>query len=133
MATSQTLQTQLLEHQLFSALKAQIIGLATALYGTRSTCPPTVFDVLSFATPNHTGDGASAPTSSMYDANGILIADDEAEPKLGVSLIQYTGPPTSPFIAWEMVSYVDDETSRVGGAEKLLEDLGKGVGGLVGT
>ena len=120
-------RTQLLEHQLFSALKAQIIGLATALYGTRSTCPPIVFDVLSFVTP---GDGASAPTSSMYNANGILVAE---EPKLSVSLIQYTGPPTSPFIAWEMLSYVDDQNSRVCGAEKLLEDLGKGVGGLVGT
>jgi hypothetical protein len=126
------MQTQLLEHQLFSTLKAQIIGLATALYGTRSICPPTVFDVLSFATPNNTGDGTSACNSSMYDANDILTADDEAEPKLSVSLIQYTGPPTSPFIAWEMLSYVDNQTSRVGGAEKLLEDLGKGVGGLVG-
>jgi hypothetical protein len=126
----QQTQARVAEHQLFAALKSQIISLATALYGTRSASPATVFDVLSFTTlPTFTSP--NTPPSSTYDANGFL--ETESDSTLGVALIQYTGPPSSPCTEWEMLSYVDDQTSMVAGAERLLEDLGKGVGGLVGT
>jgi hypothetical protein len=122
------MQTQLLEHQLFSTLKCQIISLATALYGTRSTSPSSFFDVLSFTTPTNDSDSHSETSTSTYNANGILFE----EPTLTIALTTYTGPASSPFTAWEMLSYVDDQTSIIGGAEKLLEDLEKGIGGLVG-
>jgi hypothetical protein len=126
----QQTQARVAEYQLFAALKGQIISLATALYGTRSASPATVFDALSFTTPP-TSTPSNTPPSSTYDANGFLEPD--ATPTLSVALIQYTGPPSSPFTEWVMLSYVDDQTSMVAGAERLLEDLGKGVGGLVGT
>jgi hypothetical protein len=124
----QQIQTSLVTHQLFSILKSQIISLATALYGTRSKSPSTVFDVLSFTTPVNPNEGASSPTST-YGATGILIETST----LSVTLIQYTGPSSSPFTEWEMLSYVDEQTSMIAGAERLLEDLGKGLGRVVGT
>jgi hypothetical protein len=43
---------QLLEQQLFSALKTQIISLATPLYGTRAEDASKVYDVVSYCMPN---------------------------------------------------------------------------------
>jgi hypothetical protein len=124
----QQIKIQLAEHQLFSTLKAQIISLATALYGTRLASPSTVFDVLSFPTPHNPND-RDDEAAPVYDANGMLIET----PTLSVALIQYTDPPSSPFTAWEMLSYVDDQTSMIAGAEKLTEDLRKGLGRVIGT
>jgi hypothetical protein len=126
----QQTQARVAEYQLFAALKGHIISLATALYGTHSASPSTVFDVLSFTTPTTSRSPNTRP-SSTYDANGFL--EIECEPTLSVAVIQYTGSPCSPCIEWEMLSYVDDQISMMAGAERLLEDLGKGVGGLVGT
>ncbi|KAF1946566.1 hypothetical protein EJ02DRAFT_508466 [Clathrospora elynae] len=110
-----SLQTQLFEHQLFDALKSQITGLATALYGSTAPVRATAsnYDVLSFTTPDHD-------------------AGDE-DPILSIVLIYYSGPESSPFTAWKMLSYVDDQTSAIAGAEQLLADMRKAMGGVVGT
>jgi hypothetical protein len=83
--------------------------LATALYGTHASSSSTAFDVLSFTTPT-----------------------DDASRTHGVALIFYTGPPSAPFQSWDMISYIDAATSALTGAEKLLEDMQAGMGGVIG-
>ncbi|KAF1839607.1 hypothetical protein BDW02DRAFT_643646 [Decorospora gaudefroyi] len=111
--------------QTFPSLKAQIIPLATALYGTKTSLPPaSLFEVIPFtrrpstsalASRTETGTGTPPPTI------------------IGVALIAYTGPACSPFTSWELLSYVDEERSFVAGARRLLEELRGGVGGLIGV
>jgi hypothetical protein len=85
-------------------------GLATALYGIQSKHPTTAFDIISY-TMLETGDAGG----------------------LGVALVLYTGPADSPNMAWEVLSYVEDQSSTITGALKLLEDLQSGMGGVMST
>lgn len=100
--------------QHFDVLKSRILGLATALYGTTST-PSQSFDVLPFSTPRRTPHGT--PLNSLTH---------------GAALIYYTGPASSPYVSWEMLSYVDDQPSVNAGAQRLLDDMQKGVGDVIG-
>lgn len=97
----------------FPTLKSEIISLATALYGTYSTTPSPAFDLLSYTTP-------TSPSP-----------DETENSTISVALIVYTGPASAPFTAWEMLSYVEDQASLRAGAEKILEDLRKGVGDVI--
>lgn len=100
--------------QHFDALKSRILGLATALYGTTST-PAQSFDVLPFSTPRRTPNGTELNSYTH-----------------GAALIYYTGPASSPYVSWEMLSYVDDQPSVNAGAQRLLDDMQKGVGDVIG-
>ena len=101
--------------QHFSALKAQIIALATALYGTTTT-PNATFDVLPFSTPRTTPNGTALNSYTH-----------------GAALIYYTGPSDSPYVSWEMLSYADNQMSVNASAQQLLDDMQKGVGDVIGT
>jgi hypothetical protein len=104
---------QLLEQQLFSALKAQITSLATPLYGTRSEDASKVYDVVPYSMPN---DNDSQDQTPSY----------------GVAILLYTGPSTSPFTSWTLISHVENQPDIIAGANRLLQDLRKGMGGVVG-
>ena len=101
--------------QHFESLKSQIISLATALYGT-TTAPTTTFDVLPFSTPRRTPNGT--PLNQLTH---------------GAALVYYTGPASSPYTSWEMLSYADAQPSVNAGAQQLLADMQKGVGDVIGT
>lgn len=64
----------------------------------------------------------------------MLTCSTSATPlrKYGVALILYTGPAACPSLSWDVLSYVDDQGTAVAGAEKLLEDLEKGIGRVMG-
>ncbi|KAF2827677.1 hypothetical protein CC86DRAFT_405786 [Ophiobolus disseminans] len=98
--------SRLAELQLFDTLKSRIISLATALYGTRSPHASSSFDLLSYTTDDNVTHG--------------------------VALILYTGPSTSPATSYEFLSYVDGQSSTIAGAERLLEDMEEGMGGVIG-
>jgi hypothetical protein len=100
--------------QTFTTLKSQIISLATALYGTTST-PDRAFDVLPFSTPRLTPNGTPLKSSLTH----------------GAALIYYTGPSSSPYVSWEMISYADNQSSVNAGAQQLLEDMQRGVGDVI--
>jgi hypothetical protein len=100
--------------QTFTTLKSQIISLATALYGTTST-PSQAFDVLPFSQPRLTPNGTPLKSSLTH----------------GAALIYYTGPASSPHVSWEMISYADSQSSVQAGAQRLLEDMQRGVGDVI--
>lgn len=100
--------------QYFDVLKSRILALATALYGTTST-PTQSFDVLPFSTPRRTPNGTALNSFTH-----------------GAALIYYTGPAASPYVSWEMLSYVDEQPSVNAGAQRLLDDMQKGVGDVIG-
>ncbi|KAF1928866.1 uncharacterized protein M421DRAFT_4701 [Didymella exigua CBS 183.55] len=104
----------LVSSQHFAALKAQIISLATALYGTNAPSEA-AFAVLPFNTTTVLDLPASSPN------------------RHAVALIYYTGPPAAPYSAWEMLSYADDQPSYVAGAQRLLDDMEKGLGEVIGS
>ncbi|KAF1362574.1 hypothetical protein EJ07DRAFT_58250, partial [Lizonia empirigonia] len=90
----------------FSALKARALSLATALYGIPPT-PPRL-DLLPFTAPT--------PTTSTH----------------GVALIFYTGSTNALYSCWEMLSYVDAQGSVDSAAQQLVDDLQRGMGGVIG-
>ncbi|KAH6637619.1 hypothetical protein C7974DRAFT_450589 [Boeremia exigua] len=98
----------------FDALKARIISLATALYGTTTT-PQCTFDVLPFSAPRRTPGGTALNAYTH-----------------GAALIYYTGPASAPYVSWEMLSYVDGQATVNAGAQQLLDDMQKGVGDVIG-
>jgi hypothetical protein len=61
----------------------------------------------------------------------VLTYSDSAD-AYGVALILYTGAQETPYISWEMLSYVGSQASPVAGAHKLLEDMQNGMGGVIG-
>jgi hypothetical protein len=107
--------TALATSQHFDSLKKQIISLATALYGTTTT-PTTTIDVLPFSAPRTTPNGTALNSYTH-----------------GAALIYYTGPSTSPYVSWEMLSYADNQPSVNAAAQQLLDDMQKGVGDVIGT
>jgi hypothetical protein len=115
--------TQLLEHQLFSALKEQITSLATPLYGTRAEDAAKVYDVVPYSMLNNNNN------------DDIDIEEEEEEttqPSFGVAIILYTGPSNSPFTSWTLISHVNNQPDIVTGANRLLADLRRGMGGVIG-
>lgn len=106
--------TALATSQHFSSLKSQIISLATALYGTR-TSPGATFDVLPFSTPRRTPNGTAL---NQYTH--------------GAALIYYTGPANALHTSWEMLSYADNQPSVNSGAQQLLDDMQRGIGDVIG-
>jgi hypothetical protein len=114
---------QLLEQQLFSTLKTQIISLATPLYGTRAEDASKVYDVVSYCVPND--------IDNANDSNPGI--EEETTPNHGVAIILYTGPSTSPFTSWTLISHVENQPDIITGANRLLQDLRKGMGGVIGT
>jgi hypothetical protein len=122
--------TQLLEHQLFSILRSQTTSLAIPLYGTRSEDASKVYDVVSYSMSN---DTATSNNNNYYYSthNGNDIGE-EPQTNFGVAIILYTGPPASPFISWTLISHVDNQPDIVTGANRLLADLRKGMGGVMG-
>lgn len=106
--------TALATSQHFNSLKSQIISLATALYGTRTT-PGATFDVLAFSTPRRTPNGTALNQHTH-----------------GAALIYYTGPASAPYTSWEMLSYADNQHTVNAGAQQLLDDMQRGVGDVIG-
>ena len=124
---------QLLEQQFFSTLKAQIIGLAVPLYGTRSEDASKVYDVVTYSMTTNNGGSSNDSRSTFNTASTSSSNDGEekAMPTHGVALILYTGPPSSPFTSWTLISHVEDQPDIITGANCLLEDLRKGMGGVI--
>ncbi|KAI4927506.1 hypothetical protein J4E85_006017 [Alternaria conjuncta] len=124
---------QLLEQQLFTAIKTQIISLATPLYGTRSEDASKVYDVVTYSMTTNNGGSSNDSRSTFNTASTSSSNDGEekAMPTHGVALILYTGPPSSPFTSWTLISHVEDQPDIITGANCLLEDLRKGMGGVI--
>ena len=107
---------QLREQELFSALKSQITSLSTPLYGTRSEDASKVYDVVSYSRP--------------YDNDNV--EEQPSQLSFGVAIILYTGPPASPFTSWTLISHMENQTDIITGANRLLADLRRGMGGVIG-
>ena len=124
---------QLLEQQLFTAIKTQIISLATPLYGTRSEDASKVYDVVTYSMTTNNG-GSSNDSRSTFNTASTSSNNDSEEKIMstyGVALILYTGPSSSPFTSWTLISHVEDQPDIITGANCLLEDLRKGMGGVI--
>ncbi|KAE8824255.1 hypothetical protein PTNB85_08811 [Pyrenophora teres f. teres] len=106
----------LLEAQLFASLKPQIIALATPLYGSSSTSSNTFYDIISYIT--------SYPETTTTSST--------LQPTYGVALLLYTGPPTAPYTSFHVISHVSHVPDIVTGARRLLADLQRGMGGVIG-
>ncbi|KAI4655765.1 hypothetical protein J4E93_000480 [Alternaria ventricosa] len=126
---------QLLEQQLFTAIKTQIISLATPLYGTRSEDALKVYDVVTYSITTNNG-GSSNDSRSTFNTASTSSSDDAEEKAMstyGVALILYTGSSSSPFTSWTLISHVEDQPNIITGVNCLLEDLRKGMGGVIGV
>ncbi|KAI4930500.1 uncharacterized protein J4E92_004332 [Alternaria infectoria] len=124
---------QLLEQRLFTAIKTQIISLATPLYGTRSEDASKVYDVVTYSMISNDGGSSNDSRSTFNTASNSSDNDGEERrgPTYGVALILYTGPSSSPFTSWTLISHVEDQPDIITGANCLLEDLRKGMGGVI--
>ena len=124
---------QLLEQQLFTAIKTQIISLATPLYGTRSEDASKVYDVVTYSMTTNS-DGSSNDSRSTFNTASTSSNNDDEEEIMstyGVALILYTGASNSPFTSWTLISHVEDQPDIITGANCLLEDLRKGMSGVI--
>ena len=135
-STDKTMSThaaQLLEQQLFTAIKTQIISLATPLYGTRSEEASKVYDVVTYSMTTNDGGSSNDSRSTFNTASTSSNndAEEKAMPTYGVALILYTGPASSPLTSWTLISHVEDQPDIITGANCLLEDLKKGMGGVI--
>ncbi|KAF2641448.1 hypothetical protein P280DRAFT_373375, partial [Massarina eburnea CBS 473.64] len=92
--------------QIFASLKAQILSIATALYGTTSTTPQTAFDIITYSTPS--------PSPS---------------PSYGIALITYPNPTS--FTTWEILSQTTNHRTINAGVSALLDDLRAGMGAVM--
>ncbi|CAN9101222.1 unnamed protein product [Alternaria alternata] len=106
---------QLREQELFSALKSQITSLSTPLHGTRSEDASKVYDVVSYSMP--------------YDNDNV--EEQPSQLSFGVAIILYTGPPASPFTSWTLISHVENQPDIITGANRLLANLRRGMGGVI--
>jgi len=131
--TMSTHATELLEQQLFTAIKTQIISLATPLYGTRSEDASKVYDVVTYSMTTNNVGSSNDSRSTFNTASNSSDNDGEERtwPTYGVALILYTGPSSSPFISWTLISHVEDQPDIITGANCLLEDLRRGMGGVI--
>ena len=120
------------ETTLFTALKAQIISLATPLYGTYAADAGEVYDVLAYTVPSSSAGKASTAIRDDNKAHSSQMEKEKSRPSYGVALILYTGPANSPFTSWEMISCVHDQASEIEAAEVLLRELKGVMGGVVG-
>jgi hypothetical protein len=77
-----------------------------------------MYNVVSYSMPNDNDNDNTGeePTQSCF----------------GVAIILYTGPPTLPFTSWTLISYVDNQPDIITGANRLLADLRRGMGGVIG-
>ncbi|KAF2121813.1 hypothetical protein BDV96DRAFT_639898 [Lophiotrema nucula] len=96
---------QRLEH--LTKLKEQIISIATALYGTKSSTPATAFDIIPYILPTPSTDPPTPPIS-------------------GVALIAYTSPTS--FSQWEIIARAEGQRDILSATEALLNDLRIGMG-----
>lgn len=110
-----TQAAQLLEQQLFTTLKTQIVGLATPLYGTRSEDASKVYDVITYSMD--LGDGNNNNDSGgTFNTASTNSDEDKARSTYGVALVLYTGPSSSPFTSWTLTSHVENQLDIITGA-----------------
>jgi hypothetical protein len=76
-------------------------------------------------------DTATSNNNNYSTHNGNDIGE-ESQTSFGVAIILYTGPPTSPFTSWTLISHGDNQPDIVTGANRLLADLRRGMGGVIG-
>ncbi|KAI4922139.1 hypothetical protein J4E90_000567 [Alternaria incomplexa] len=79
-------------------------------------------------------DGSSNDSRSTFNTASTSSNNDDEEEIMstyGVALILYTGASNSPFTSWTLISHVEDQPDIITGANCLLEDLRKGMGGVI--
>jgi hypothetical protein len=65
-------------------------------------------------------------------SNFDVLTHTDSAGAYGVALILYTGPQATPYLSWEILSYVGSHASLVAGAHRLLGNLQNGMGGVIG-
>ena len=107
------------EHALFTHLKARILSIALALYGSSCASPTSAFDIVTYTIPlTHSLEilinGRSMIPSTLY----------------GVALIAYTSP--REFTSWERLATAENSGSVLEAMQELLQDMQAGMGSVMG-
>ncbi|RYN41812.1 hypothetical protein AA0112_g1738 [Alternaria arborescens] len=61
------------------------------------------------------------------------VEEQPSQLSFSVAIILYTGPPASPFTSWTLIRHVENQPDMITGANRLLADLRRGMGGVVGV
>jgi hypothetical protein len=111
------------------------IGIAAALYGAYATNPSTAFDVVTYTTTApYTAAATTASThapATPSTSTSFSTSEEQATTTYAIALITYTSAESC--TAWELLSHIENQESPVIAAEKMLEDLRVGMGGVMGT